>query len=342
MPLSVKHLPIKKLLWRGFLFLLTLIIFLIALKTLKEIAGSIQPQEVWAALQQIPAFDIFLAALVVAFGYLILTLYDAIAFRHLGVKLRFRKVAMTSFTAYAIGHTIGLAVLTASGVRYRMYRVNGISRQSIAHVVWLVSMAFTFGISTLIGLSLAINPQAIVRMMHQFDLQLADLSTKADVPSLFTNVLAIRSFGLLLLAVVAALLIWSGKDGKQVDVKGWRISLPPAVILLQQLLISIIDLASVAFVLYLLLPKEVGVTYLSVFSAFIQSIAMGILSHVPGGLGVFEVTMVASLPQVDKVYLLAVLLVFRLLYYIIPFLLAVLLFTAHEVWIRWHKFSDSR
>ena len=159
--------------------------------------------EILAAIQQIPNTDIFLALMVVAFGYLVLTLYDSIALKHMHIELPFRKVAFTSFTAYAIGHTIGLAILSASGVRFRMYGVNKIRPESIANVVWLVSMAFTFGITTLVSLSLALHPEATVTMMGQLDMQLSEVSI--DVPNFLHNQAIIRSIGISLFAIVVGL-----------------------------------------------------------------------------------------------------------------------------------------
>ncbi|WP_230658052.1 lysylphosphatidylglycerol synthase domain-containing protein [Psychrobacter sp. I-STPA10] len=321
----------RKILWRGTVLLLTVVIFVLAIKALYGLTQTISMQEIWNAIDQISNINIVMAVLVVAFGYLILTLYDTIALKHMGCQLPFHKVALTSFTAYAIGHTVGLAVLSASGVRYRMYRAHGIEAEYIANVVWLVSMAFTFGISTLVSLSLAFNPEATVTMISQLNAQLTDVS--ASIPDMMLNVGVIRGVGLAMLVLIMTIIAWSGRTGRHVKIKGWRFDLPPATMLIQQIIISIIDLASVAFVLYLLLPHAAGIDFLTVFSAFIQSMILAILSHVPGGLGVFEVTMIASLPQVDKPYLLAVLLLFRILYYILPFLLAVLFFIMHEIWL---------
>ena len=175
----------KVVLLRGTLFLLALFIFLLAIKTLYTITHTIKLSDVLAAIEQIPNVDIFLALLVVAFGYLVLTLYDMLALRHMHINLPFKKVAFTSFTAYAIGHTIGLAILSASGVRFRMYGVNKVKAESIANVVWLVSMAFTFGITTLVALSLTLHPEATVTMMGQLDMQLSELSI--DIPNLLHN-----------------------------------------------------------------------------------------------------------------------------------------------------------
>ncbi|SUD89768.1 lysylphosphatidylglycerol synthase domain-containing protein [Psychrobacter phenylpyruvicus] len=328
-----KFLNPKVVLVRGTLFLLALFIFLLAIKTLYTITHTIKLSDVLAAIDQIPNVDIFLALLVVAFGYLVLTLYDKIALKHMHIDLPFKKVAFTSFTAYAIGHTIGLAILSASGVRFRMYGVNKVKAENIANVVWLVSMAFTFGITTLVALSLTLHPEATVTMMGQLDMQLSELSI--DIPNLLHSASVIRGLGISLLAIVVGLLVWSGRQGRHIQIRGWRFDLPPAAMIIKQIIISIIDLASVAFVLYLLLPHDAGIGYFTVFSAFVQSMILAILSHVPGGLGVFELTMMASLPTVDKTYLLAVLLVFRLLYYLLPFFLALVFFFGHEIWLRW-------
>lgn len=333
-----KALSPKVIALRGLLFLLTLAIFVLAIKTLYALTQTIKISDVLDAMDQIPNSDIVLAVFVVAFGYLILTLYDAIAFRQMKIQLPFRKIAFTSFTAYAIGHTIGLAILSATGVRYRMYTVDKVKPEKIANVVWLVSMAFTFGITTLVSLSLALNPQATVTMMSQLDMQLSEVAV--GIPDILHDATVIRGLGLSLMALVAVIVAWSGKAGRHLNLGKWRFDLPPAVVLIKQIIISIIDLASVAFVLYLLLPHGTeGADYFTVFSAFVQSMILAILSHVPGGLGVFELTMLASLPQVDKAYMLAVLLVFRLLYYILPFLLAVCFFIIHEIWLRWFRRS---
>ena len=122
-------LKIRKILWHSIVLLLTVFIFVLAIKALYGLTQTISMQEIWIAIDQIPNINIVFAFIVVAFGYLILTLYDTIALKHMGCRLPFSKVALTSFTAYAIGHTVGLAVLSASGVRYRMYRAQGIEAE---------------------------------------------------------------------------------------------------------------------------------------------------------------------------------------------------------------------
>lgn len=310
--------------WHVALAGLAMFIFVLAMRALYRLTHSVNYQDVLTAMASIPTFDLVVALLVVAFGYLLLTLYDVMALRQLGrgKHMSYPSVALTSFTAYAISHTIGANLVTATGIRYRHYSHSGLSNNEIANIVWLVSMSFTFGISTLIGLSLTMHPEITVQLLAQLDQSLG----------IFEHTLYVRTLGIVMLAAIVLVIWYAGQQGKHVMIKGWRFDLPPAMMVIKQIIISILDLSTVALVLYLLLPSNADISYWSTFSAFIQSVAVGILSHVPGGLGVFEVTMISALPQVDRTQMLAVLLVFRLLYYIIPFLVALVLLVLYEVY----------
>lgn len=317
-----------KYLWKVLLAGVAVFIFVMAIKALYRLTKSIKMSDVLLAVDSIATSHLLFAFVVVAFGYGLLTLYDFIALRQLGRArhISYPSVALTSFTAYAISHTIGANLVTATGIRYRHYHHSGLSNNEIANIVWLVSMAFTFGISTLIGFSLTLHPEITVQLLAQLDRSLG----------IFENIFYVRALGVTILTAILAIILYAGKQGKHLMIRGWRFDLPPAIVVIQQIVISILDLSTVALVLYLLLPVEAHVSYWATFSAFIQSMAVGILSHVPGGLGVFEVTMMSALPQVDRTQMLAVLLVFRVLYYIVPFLIALLMLLGYEAYL-WRK-----
>ncbi|QRO12538.1 UPF0104 family protein [Moraxella osloensis] len=321
-----------KQVWRLALTAITVLIFFMAIRALYRLTKTVHYQDVLDAIAHIPTFHLIIAAIVVAFGYLVLTLYDFIALRQLGKKLDYPHVALTSFTAYAISHTIGLNLVTASGIRYRNYRRFNLTHNEIANIVWMVSMAFTFGITTLIGASLTSHPEITIQLLSELDKSLG----------IFEHTFYVRVLGIIMLSVIAAIIVYAGKQGKHVVIRGWRFDLPPAKILLQQIAIAILDLSTVALVLYLLLPPSEHISYWATFSAFIQSIAIGILSHVPGGLGVFEVVMITALPKVDRTQMLAVLLIFRLLYYIMPFLVALLALLVYEAKLYLSENSDKK
>ena len=317
----VKHL------WRFALSAIAIFIFALAMRALYRLTKTVHYQDVLDAISRIPTTHLIIATLVVAFGYLILTLYDFIAMRQIGRKIDYPHVALTSFTAYAISHTVGVNLVTASGIRYRNYSRFNLSNNEIANIVWMVSMAFTFGISTLIGASLTSHPEITVQLLSQLD----------QSWGIFENIVYVRALGVGILSLIALVIWYAGRQGRHVFIRGWRFDLPPAKIILQQTAIAIVDLGTVALVLYLLLPPSDHISYWAIFSAFIQSMAVGILSHVPGGLGVFEVVMISALPTVDRTQMLAVLLVFRLLYYIAPFLIALSALIVYETWLFFAK-----
>ncbi|MGL5252362.1 MAG: UPF0104 family protein [Moraxella sp.] len=317
----VKHL------WRFALSAIAIFIFALAMRALYRLTKTVHYQDVLDAISRIPTTHLIIATLVVAFGYLILTLYDFIAMRQIGRKIDYPHVALTSFTAYAISHTVGVNLVTASGIRYRNYSRFNLSNNEIANIVWMVSMAFTFGISTLIGASLTSHPEITVQLLSQLD----------QSWGIFENIVYVRALGVGILSLIALVIWYAGRQGRHVFIRGWRFDLPPAKIILQQTAIAIVDLGTVALVLYLLLPPSDHISYWATFSAFIQSMAVGILSHVPGGLGVFEVVMISALPTVDRTQMLAVLLVFRLLYYIAPFLIALSALIVYETWLFFAK-----
>ena len=317
----VKHL------WRFALSAIAIFIFALAMRALYRLTKTVHYQDVLDAISRIPTTHLIIATLVVAFGYLILTLYDFIAMRQIGRKIDYPHVALTSFTAYAISHTVGVNLVTASGIRYRNYSRFNLSNNENAKIVWMVTMAITFGISTLIGASLTSHPEITVQLLSQLD----------QSWGIFENIVYVRALGVGILSLIALVIWYAGRQGRHVFIRGWRFDLPPAKIILQQTAIAIVDLGTVALVLYLLLPPSDHISYWATFSAFIQSMAVGILSHVPGGLGVFEVVMISALPTVDRTQMLAVLLVFRLLYYIAPFLIALSALIVYETWLFFAK-----
>ncbi len=213
-------------------------------------------------------------------------------------------------------------MLSAGAVRFRYYGQEGISKDKIANIIIMVSSAFSLGITTVIGLSLVINPAIFFRLTSQ----ISWLSTLS--PILF------RVIGFIILSLLTAAIIFAGREGRNFSVRHWQFHLPPASILIKLVGVAVVDIGLVVYIVYLLIPPSVNVTYIEVFSAYVLAVTLGIISHVPAGLGVFELAMVASLPKVDKTTLLSVLLLFRILYYIIPFLLGILSFILHEAYIR--------
>jgi glycosyltransferase 2 family protein len=94
------------------------------------------------------------------------------------------------------------------------------------------------------------------------------------------------------------------------------------------------DVCAGAAVLYVLLPAEAQVPFATMLAAYVFACLLGIASHAPGGIGVFEATMLLALPGVPKEALLGALLVYRLCYYLVPFVVALVLLGTREIMIR--------
>ena len=109
--------------------------------------------------------------------------------------------------------------------------------------------------------------------------------------------------------------------------------LPSARLTLLQMLIGVVDLSFCAFAMYLLMPVEPHIDFISLAVVFILATLLGFASHAPGSLGVFDAAMLVALPEFGREQLLATLLVFRVLYFLIPFGLAISIMGTRELWL---------
>ncbi len=142
-----------------------------------------------------------------------------------------------------------------------------------------------------------------------------------------------RAIALSGLAVIAVYLLWLLPQPRIIGRAGWRITLPCTRLTLIQIGIGVLDLTAGALAMYVLLPADPSIDFVTLVVIFVTAALLGFLSHAPGSLGVFEAAMLVALPQFQKEELLAALLIFRVLYFILPLCAAVLLLSAREGWL---------
>ena len=253
-----------------------------------------------------------LAALATTFaGYLALIGYDWSALRYLGKKIPFRIVAIGGFLGYSFGNTIGVSAVSGGAVRFRIYSAFGLNAFEIAAVSTFVSLAFGLGI-TIVGLgALALHPYALGDLIAWPASQIRVAAGAA-------------SLGIL------GLMTWLGITGKSLRIRKFEIPAPSVGILYGQLLFTLLDTTMAALTLYVLLPSGTPdfITFVAVFAA---AVMIGVLSHVPGGVGVFESVIIATLPaSVPLEQAAAGLLLYRLIYYLVPFVLAMVFVAVNE------------
>lgn len=294
-----------------------------ALTVLYHLTHSWHWHDIRVAIWSQPLPLLAAALLLTLFSYACLCCYDLLALHALGKQLPWQQVGITSFIAYTFSNTLGFALLTGTSVRYRIYSSLGLATGEVARVVLFCSITFFLGL-------LAWGGGALLT---------CDLSQLLPEWPQWADIL-LKLAGAMALLLVVIYLCWPQPR------LCWRehtLTLPGFKVRLLQLLVALIDWMAAAAVLFVLLPAQ-SVPYPVLLSAFVLASFLGVMAHVPGGIGVFEASMsllLANYLPADK--LLASLLLYRGIYYVLPFLCALLLFTSQEMLqqkARWQRLQE--
>jgi glycosyltransferase 2 family protein len=279
---------------------------------------GIHVHKVMAAIAATELRDIVIAAGFVAAAYFTLTFYDLFALRTIGRRdVRYRVAALAGFTSYSIGHNVGASVFTGGAVRYRVYSAHGLSAIEVAKLCFIAGLTFWLGNAAVLGLGIAYAPAAASAIDH--------------LAGWLNRTLAIGTLIALLIYVA-----WVWRTPRIIGRQNWEVALPNGPLTLVQIAIGIVDLACCAAAMYMLVPDEPYIGFVVLAVIFVSATLLGFASHSPGGLGVFDAAMLIGLWQYDKEDLLAGLLLFRLLYYITPFALALAILGGRELWLGLH------
>jgi uncharacterized membrane protein YbhN (UPF0104 family) len=227
-------------------------------------------------------------------------------------EVPYRVAALAGFTSYSVGHNVGASVFSGGAVRYRIYSGWGLSVIEVTKICFVAGLTFWLGNATVLGLGILQAPQA-ARALDQLPL--------------WTN----RLLAIIILALLAAYVAWVWVKPRVIGREGWQVTLPGGPLTLLQIAIGIVDLACCAAAMYMLVPDEPNLGFVTVAVIFVAATLLGFASHAPGGLGVFDAAMLVALWQFDKEDLLAGLLLFRLLYYIVPFVLSLAVLGTREI-----------
>jgi uncharacterized membrane protein YbhN (UPF0104 family) len=284
----------------------------------REFHGDAVGAGVWAEFKAITPSHYALAVVSTGVAYAALAWYDRIALMHLGIRsISFTFVALCSFTTYALSHNIGASIFSGAMVRYRAYTTKGLSAAQVALLVGLCSLTFVLGTLLLGGLVLVLEPDQLARL-------------DGVLPKALANVMTARALGFFCLVLVAAYVAGSILQLKPLVIAGFRIDYPRLGIVARQFLAGALELLGAAGIIYFALPEVGNPGYFAVLAVFLASFSGALVSNAPGGLGVFELLFIKAMPSVPKVDVLAALLLFRLLYLIVPLLFALIVVTQFE------------
>jgi phosphatidylglycerol lysyltransferase len=267
--------------------------------------------DVIAQMRAVPWRTLAVAALCAIGAFTTLALYEVVVVRYVKGSVGRAKPMVTALIAFPLGHAIGQAMLSGGALRYRMYTPAGFSATEVGGAVLLANMPYALAFGWLMDLSLVLASERLAplfRISAHWLLLLGSLGLIKDV-------------GYLLLVLLRR---------KPVRLGGWAVNLPTPWMTALQYLVGIIDVCLVSSVLYLLLPASAQLAYLPFLAVYLASLLAGVLSHVPAGLGVLESVLLLLLPDVPPEQLLAAVLMYRVIYEIIPVLGALVLWFVFE------------
>ncbi|MDQ8730305.1 lysylphosphatidylglycerol synthase domain-containing protein [Bradyrhizobium sp. LHD-71] len=292
---------------------LSLTVIAIACYVLYDMLRDLDFDDLIAAIKGKSARSIVLATVFVAAAYFTLTFYDLFALRTIGRRdVPYRTAALAGFTSYSIGHNVGASALTGGAVRYRVYSAWGLNAVDVAKICFVAGLTFWLGNAAVLGLGISYHPEAA----SQID----------RLPVWLNQIVAF-----IILVVLAAYVAWVWVRPRVVGRGQWTVTLPGGPLTLLQIAIGIVDLGFCALAMYMLVPDTPYIDFVTVAVIFVSATLLGFASHSPGGLGVFDAAMLVGLWQFDKEELLAGMLLFRVLYYITPFVLSLMILAVREI-----------
>ncbi|WP_343292878.1 lysylphosphatidylglycerol synthase domain-containing protein [Vandammella animalimorsus] len=302
---------------RGLSLALTAVVALLVVWALHHALAEVDAAQVLQLMGQVPAQALGYAALAAAASYLVMTGYDFSALKYLAPAQPPPRTAVlvTSFMAYTLGNTVGLGVLAGGAVRMRMFTQWGLTALQVTRLIAFNALAFGAGITVLGALALLVGAQ---RAAQHTQLPVA----------------AIVALAALVLAAALAFL-WCCARLQTLRLGPWQLQLPSLGLALRQLLITATDTVLAGLALWFLLPPS-PLTWWAFLMVYMLALTAGILSHVPGGLGVFEAVMFTGLSAsgLPATALAAALVLYRVVYYLLPLVAAALLLTGYALWMR--------
>jgi uncharacterized membrane protein YbhN (UPF0104 family) len=294
--------------------LLGLSVFILAVWLLQKELRDHSPHEILAHLKGIPLRQLVPALGLTFLSYLLLTGYDALAFRYIDHPLPGRKILFASFIGYAVGNNTGsFSVIAGSGVRFRLYAAWGLTHLEIARVVAFCFLTFWLGFFFLGGLAFFLNPMVLP-------------------PAFPFPAGSLRLLGLLFLGMVTGYLLWGKIRKRPLRWGEEEFPLPSTRLSILQVLLASVDWILAASILFLLLPYSFPFSFPDFLGFFLLAQIIGLASQVPGGLGVFESMFILLLP-VPHLHsaTLGALVAFRLIYYFLPLAVATAMFGFYEI-----------
>lgn len=288
-------------------------VFVLALWILHRTLGRFDMDQVMATARGYAAGTLVAALLLALGSYVALSGFDWLGLHHVGRPVPVGWTMLISFVSHAVSHNAGFAVLTGGSVRLRMYSTFGLGVAEVGGVIAFAGLSFALGVAALASAAFIAEGARVAPLLR--------------LPTAL-----ITGLGIAMAAILMLYLAWTILAKRSLAVGMWRLATPSVRLALGQIVVAAIDLALVAGALYLLLPLHLSdLSYPAFIGIYVVATIAGTISHVPGGLGVFEGALVLLLPDIPAEAILAALLVFRVFYNLLPLVLAALVLAVFEL-----------
>ncbi|TCR68372.1 lysylphosphatidylglycerol synthase domain-containing protein [Bosea sp. BK604] len=292
--------------------LASIIIFSASLVVLWHIVREMDPAAITRTFYQTSWRQIGLALGFSALSYLLLTGYDALALKRLGLSIPYRTTALASFTSYSVSFTLGFPLVTGGTVRYWIYSAKGVRASEVASLTVIAGLTFWLGLGAILCACLFYATDSVATLARTSPLVVQGVGAAVALGTLFY-------------------LVWVATDERNLRLSGWNLPLPGLGITLAQMALGACEVCAAAAVLFVLLPGGHNLDYPAFLAAYIFACLIGIASHAPGGAGVFEATMLLALNRLPYEQVVGALVLFRIIYYLLPFILALVLLALSEM-----------
>jgi phosphatidylglycerol lysyltransferase len=297
---------------RWLLPVITLTLFTVALIILHEALQKYHYHQIVSELRAVPLTDIVFAVCLTILSYLLLTVYDQLALSYVRHPVSIGKVALASFISYAFSNSVGLSFLTSGSIRYRLYSAWGLTAEEITQIVTFTTLTLWLGLITTGGIIFNVEPMAIP-VLENISIQ------------------SVRPLGILFIFLAGSYLLAISLRKQPICFWNWEFSIPSIRMASSQLLAGSLDWVLACGVLYVLLPEQSQLPFSQFVGIYLLAQVVALISHVPGGLGVFESMILLLATDIPADALLGSMLIYRVIYYLLPLALATLLLGIKEL-----------
>jgi uncharacterized membrane protein YbhN (UPF0104 family) len=272
---------------------------------------SVSLQSVYSAVMNQSPIRMGLALALTAVSFAALGSFDVFALRVAAPRIGgWRTAALAGATSHAISNMLGFHAVTATAIRYRVYSLIGLKPSDVARIVSLSAAALALGFATMLAAAFLLGP-----FIHQ--------------PLGQTDWLSVAG-GVALFSALGVLFFWLSRSPRTLAIFSFRIALPPARLAMLQMAVGAVESAASIGVLYVLLPTDLAPPFATFSIAMIFAVLLGVASHAPAALGAFDAAIVAIVGGTARADLLAALLLYRLAYYVVPFVFSLIALAAFE------------